>query len=46
MHFYENKLYILGGIETDRISHVSSTSIYKINLDEFDRTLVRNSKKL
>jgi len=45
MHFYKDKLYIIGGYKETEYSKEPSSGIYKIDISEFNKTKVINSKK-
>ena len=46
MHFYNNKLYILGGYLQDEYAITPSKNVYSIDLDELEKTKVNKSKIL
>lgn len=46
IHFYKNAIYILGGFVDDEFLTSPSTWVYKVNLDEFDKTKIKRKKKL
>jgi hypothetical protein len=41
MHFYNNKLYIMGGYVESSTSITSSKGVYSIDVEEFDNTRVK-----
>ncbi|WP_298901410.1 carboxypeptidase-like regulatory domain-containing protein [uncultured Psychroserpens sp.] len=44
MHYHQNKLYIIGGYLLNEYSKKASSSLYVIDLVEFDKTKLFNSK--
>lgn len=46
MHFANNKLYIIGGVKANDFSINPSSSMYSIDILEFNKTAVRKSKSL
>ncbi len=46
MHFYNNKLYILGGYLQNEYSITPSKNVYSIDLDELEKTKINKSKIL
>ncbi len=46
IHYYKNNLYILGGLIGDEYSKTPSSGLYSINLDEFNKTKIIQSKKV
>lgn len=46
MHYYNNKLYILGGTLQDDFSNTPSQNIYSIDIEEFDKTQLNHIKVL
>lgn len=46
LYCIENKLYILGGFEEDRISKKPSSGFFSIDLDELSNTKIKESKYL
>ncbi|TCI85093.1 Kelch repeat-containing protein [Tenacibaculum sp. M341] len=46
MHYYQNKLYIVGGYIEDYYTKSPSADVYTINLDEFSNTKVQNVKRI
>lgn len=46
IHFYKNAIYILGGYIEGEFSTSPSTLVYRVNLEEFDKTKIRRTKTL
>lgn len=46
MHYYDEKLYIIGGYIKSEYSKTPSSKVYSIDLSEFDNTEINQSKKL
>ncbi|WPO76955.1 kelch repeat-containing protein [Flavobacterium sp. KACC 22761] len=46
MHYYNNKLYILGGTTQDYFSTLPSDNVYSIDIEEFDKTQLNRIKVL
>ena len=44
MHYYENKLYIIGGYTENEYSRTPSSNLFRIDIDEFETTEVVKSK--
>ncbi|WP_166959459.1 Kelch repeat-containing protein [Yeosuana marina] len=46
LQYYNNNLYIIGGYTKDEFEKSPSSSLYSINVNDFLRTKINNSKKL
>jgi len=46
LFYSNNKLYILGGFEIDSYSRQPSSNLYRIDINEFNKTRIHNSKIL
>jgi hypothetical protein len=46
LHYSNNKLYLIGGYSEDEFSKTASSNVYEIDLNEFEKTKVYNSKKM
>jgi len=46
IYYYKNNLFIVGGSIEDDYSKLPSSGIYSINLNEFNKTKINNSKKI
>ena len=46
LHYYKNKLYIVGGFTESSHTTAASSNVYVIDLDEFNKTEIISSKKL
>ncbi|WP_457610731.1 carboxypeptidase-like regulatory domain-containing protein [Lutibacter sp.] len=46
LYYSNNKLYILGGFERNIYSHQPSRNLYSIDINEFNKTRIHNSKTL
>ncbi|MBQ4819938.1 carboxypeptidase-like regulatory domain-containing protein [Aquimarina sp. MMG016] len=46
MHYYQNKLYILGGYMENNVSKTPSSGLFSINLNQIDQTKIRSVKHL
>lgn len=46
LHYYQNKLYVLGGYTEDRYSKEPSSKLFEINLNQLVKTKVQDSKTL
>lgn len=45
LHVADNKLYLLGGLKENSYSYLPSSDVIRINLKEFDRTRIKQSKR-
>lgn len=46
MHFYNNKLYVIGGYREDDFSTTPSSRVYSIDISEFKKTEITSSKNI
>jgi len=46
IYYYKNNLFIIGGFIEDDYSKLPSSGIYSINLNEFNKTKINNSKRI
>ncbi|WP_460220187.1 carboxypeptidase-like regulatory domain-containing protein [Psychroserpens sp. MEBiC05023] len=46
LHYYQNKLYILGGFTENAHTKAASSEVYVIDLEDFENTKIINSKFL
>ncbi len=46
LHYYQNKLYVLGGLVEEEFSKKPSSRLYEINLNQLAKTKVADSKNL
>ena len=46
LHYYKNKLYIIGGYLESSHTIAATANVYVIKLDEFDKTMISKSKKI
>lgn len=46
MHYYKNRLYIIGGFIEGDYTKSPSSNLFSIHIDEFSKTKIINSKKL
>lgn len=46
LHFFNNKLYLLGGYREDEFSKKALSGVFSIDLDQFEKTKINRSKIL